>query len=150
MMQQLKDLMLQQNENVMHREITQAEGQRVEIDRASEELAVMHIDPSNEDSEQSRLELVHELRVQQASNAAHRQMCEEAMSRTTYERTGQKIRNVKATDQSTAIAGIANLSEEKFNLEQDISGVIAQNQSFAGAGVFRNLDFANLRHNSSN
>ena len=75
-------------------------------------------------------------------------MCEEALSRTVYERTGQKIKGVKATDHSSALAGIINTLGEELKIAQDISDVTATNRSFAAAGVIRNLSFKDL-HSST-
>jgi hypothetical protein len=72
-------------------------------------------------------------------------MCEEALSRTVYERTGQKIKGVKATNYSSALAGFINTSGEESKINQDISDVTADNRSFAVAGVMKNLDFKDLR-----
>jgi hypothetical protein len=43
-------------------------------------------------------------------------MCEEALSRTVDERTGQKIKGVKATNYSAAVAGFINTSGEALNI----------------------------------
>jgi hypothetical protein len=72
-------------------------------------------------------------------------MCEEAISRTVYERTGQKIKGIKATDHSSPLAGSINTSGEEPKIDQDISDVTGDNRSFAGAGVIKNLDFRDLR-----
>ena len=71
-------------------------------------------------------------------------MCEDALSITVYTRTGQKIKGVKATNDSSALAGFINTSGEGFKIDQDISGVTADNRSFAGAGVFNDMDFKDL------
>ena len=72
-------------------------------------------------------------------------MCEEALSKTVYERTGQKIKAVRATNNSSALAGFINISEEESKIDQDISDITADNRSFAAAGVIKNLDFKDLR-----
>jgi hypothetical protein len=99
----------------------------------------------NEESEQSRKELLRELKRQQAVNTVFREMCEEALSRTVFERTGQKIKGIKATQDSSALAGFINTSGEELKINQDISDVIADDRSFAAAGVIKNLDFKDLR-----
>lgn len=60
------------------------------------------------------------------------------------ERRRQNIRDVKASDDSTAVAGLINISGEQLLIDQDISGVTASTRSFAGAGVINNLDFGSL------
>ena len=72
-------------------------------------------------------------------------MCEEALSRTVYERTGQKIKGVQATSYSFALAGFINTLGEESKIDQDISDVTADNQSFTAGGVIKNLNFKDLR-----
>lgn len=116
----------------------------VEIGHSLQQLAV---DGGNEnkESEQSRQELLHELKRQQAANTLFQEMCEEALSRTVFERTGQKIKGVKATRDSTALAGFINASGEELKINQDILDVTADNRSFAAAGVIKNVNFKDLR-----
>jgi hypothetical protein len=143
-MKEMKDMMLQQNEAVIQREILRAESERSAIESSLQQLSISITQP-NEEAEQSRQELLEEIRKQKASNDTFRKMCEEALSKTTYERTGQKIKGVRATNDSSAWAGFINTSGEEGRIEQDISDVTADNRSFAGAGVIRNLDFKDLR-----
>jgi len=72
-------------------------------------------------------------------------MFEEALSRTVYERTGQKIKGVKATNNSSALAGFINKSGEELKIDQDISDVTADNWSVAVARVIKNVDLKDLR-----
>ena len=99
----------------------------------------------NKESEQSRQELLQELKSQQATNIVFREMCEEALSQTVFERTGQKIKGVKATQDSVALAGFINTSRGDLKINQDISDVTAHDRSFAGAGVFENINVKDLR-----
>ncbi|KAI9674004.1 MAG: hypothetical protein M1822_009581 [Bathelium mastoideum] len=147
LMKEMKDVMLQQNENVVQKEIGQTGDARADIERALQEALAKHV--SDEELEQNRQELVQELRQQQASNDALRQMCEQAISKTAYERIGQNIKSVKGTDQSIAVAGYINTTGEESNIDQDISDITAHNRSFAGAGVIKNLDFRDLRYAAS-
>jgi hypothetical protein len=144
-MKEMKDMMLQQNETVLQRETERAASETVEIERSLQQLSVGASTELSEESEQSRQELLKEIRKQQASNDTFRKMCEEALSRTVYERTGQKITGVKATNYSSALAGFINTSGEESKINQDISGVIADNWSVAVIGVIKNLDFKDLR-----
>ena len=144
-MQQMKEMMLKQNESVLQREMARANGERAEIESAMQQLSVTDDTYRSEESEQSRRELLQEIRQQVASNDAFRKICEEAISTTVFKRTGQKIKGIKATDHSTAVAGFMNTSGEETKINQDISDVTAGNRSFAGAGLFKNLDFADLR-----
>ncbi|KAH7344304.1 hypothetical protein BKA66DRAFT_434342 [Pyrenochaeta sp. MPI-SDFR-AT-0127] len=57
--------------------------------------------------------------------------------------TMQKIRDVKASEDSTALAGFINTVADP-KVEQDISGVAADKRSFAGAGVIMGLVFKDV------
>ena len=72
-------------------------------------------------------------------------MCKEALSKIEYERMGQKIKGVKATNSSSALAGFINTSGEELKIDQNISDVTADSQSIAVAGVIKNVDFKDLR-----
>jgi hypothetical protein len=144
-MKEMKDMMLRQNEAVLQQEIARADGQQTAIESSLQQLSVGGGTQLSEESEQSRQELLREIRQQQVSNDAFRKMCEEALSRTVYERTWQKIKGVKATNYSAAVTGFINTSGEGLNIAQDISDVTADNWSVAAAGVIKNLDFKDLR-----
>ena len=141
----MKEIMLKQNETVLHQKIARADGQKTDIESTLRQLSVGDRTHLNEESEQSRQDLLLEIRQQQASNDAFRKMCEESLSKTVYERTGQKIKGVRATNYSSALAGFINTSGEESNIDQDISDVTADNQSVAVAGVIKNLNFKDLR-----
>ena len=147
-MKEMKDDILQKNENIIQKEIARANEEKTESESSLQALSDLDLESirSGEESEQARQDLMRELKEQQASNDTFQQMCAEAIAKTVYERTGQKIRGVKATDKSHAIAGfIINNSEKESRIEQDISDVTADNQSFAGAGVFKNFNFKDLQ-----
>ncbi|RYN95806.1 hypothetical protein AA0121_g13571 [Alternaria tenuissima] len=143
--------MLQQNEAVVQQQIIRADTETAQIERSMQQLTASRggdlsaVPQQTSGSEQSRQELLQELERQQAANNAFKAMCEEALSRTVYERTGQKIKRVKATNNSSAITGFMNTSGEESRIEQDISDVSADNWSIAVAGVIRNVDFKDLR-----
>ena len=141
----MKEIMLKQNETVLHQEIARADGQKTDIESTLRQLSVGDRIQTNEESEQSRQDLLQEIRQQQTSNDAFRKMGEESLSKTVYERTGQKIKGVRATNYSSALAGFINTSGEESNIDQDISDVTADNQSIAVAGVIKNLNFKDLR-----
>lgn len=62
-----------------------------------------------------------------------------------YERTGQKIKGDKATNNSSALTGFINTSGEESKIDQDISDVTADNWSITVARVIKNVDFKDLR-----
>jgi hypothetical protein len=82
------------------------------IECSLQQLSVGASTELSKESEQSRQELLEEIRKQQASNDTFRKMCEEALSRTVYERTGQEIKGVKATNYSSSWTGFINMSGE--------------------------------------
>lgn len=145
LMQGMKDMILQQNEAVLQQQAARVGSQTTEIERSLQQLSVGGSTELSEESEQSRQELLQEIRHQQISNSTFREMCQEALSRTVYERTGQNIRGVKATNHSSALTGFINTSGEELKIDQDISDVTADHWSVAVAGVIKNLDFKDLR-----
>jgi hypothetical protein len=150
LMKEMKDAKLQQNEAVHQREIARADVERTATKASLQQLSVGGSIRLSEESERSRQELLQEMRQQKASNDAFRRICEEALSRTVYERTGQKIKDVKVTNYSAALTGFINTSGEEFKIDQDISGVTADNWSIATAGVIKNVDFKDLRPTAPN
>ncbi|GAM44150.1 hypothetical protein TCE0_060r19549 [Talaromyces pinophilus] len=145
MMKELKDIMLRQNETLLQQEIFRGDRQRAEIELSLQQVEVSDNCQQNGDSEQSRNELLQEIRQQQASHDAFRITCEEELSRTVYERTGQKIKGVKATTHSSSLAGFINASRDELMIDQDISDVTADNWSVAAAGVIKDLNFKDMR-----
>ncbi len=144
-MQEMKDMMLQQNETILQREIARANGERPTIESSLQQLSISGSTQSSEESERSRQELRQEIQYQQSSNRTLQKMCEEALSKTGCERTGQKIKDVKATYDSAALAGIINPPENKeLKIDQEISGVTADHRSVATAGVIWGLGLAKL------
>ena len=144
-------MMLQQNEIVIQQQIARADVETREIELSMQRLPagneneLVATSPELQASEQSRRELLHELENQQVANQIFVKMCEEALSQTIYQRTGQKIKGVKATNNSSALTGFINTSGEESTIDQDISDVRADNYSIAVAGVVKNLDFKDLR-----
>ncbi|KAH1462423.1 hypothetical protein KXX58_007626 [Aspergillus fumigatus] len=145
MMNELRDAILRQNEAFLQQEISRADGQCAEIQLSLQQVEASDNGQQNGDLEQSRNELLQEIRQQQASHDAFRITCEGELSRTVYERTGQKIKGVKATNHSSSLAGFINTSGDELTIDQDISDVTADNWSVAAAGVIKNLNFKDLR-----
>lgn len=155
-MQEMKDMMLQQNEAVLQQQIARAGHETKEIKRNVQQLPagdcnqLVAASPQLVEAEQSRRELFHELEKQQAANQTFIKMCEEALSQTVYQRTGQKIKGVRATNNSSALTGFINTSGEESKIDQYISEVNADSYSIAVAGVVKNLDFKDLRPGGQN
>jgi hypothetical protein len=155
-MQEMKDMLLQGNEAVIQQHITRAGVEMKEIELSIQQLPA---DNSNDlvaastqlgEYEQTRRELLHELEKQQAANQTFIRMCEEVLSETVYQRTGQKVKGVRATNNSSALTGFINTTGEESMIDQDISDINADNYSIAIAGVVKNLDFKDLRPNGLN
>ncbi|KAH8621453.1 hypothetical protein IG631_23938 [Alternaria alternata] len=148
-------MMLQQNEAVVRQQIVRADTETAEVEYSMQQLTASRCGElssapqQTSESEQSRQELLQELERQQAANNAFKAICEESLSKTVYERTGQKIKGVKATNNSSAITGFINTSGEE-RIELDISDVSADNWSVAVAGVIKNVDFKDLRPGGAN
>jgi hypothetical protein len=139
-----KDSILQANEADLEHELTRQGKEMVEIEQSLQQLTAGGSTEPDGESEQSKHELLQELERQQAASTALRNMCEEALSRTVYERTGQKIKGIKATNYGIALAGFINTGEE-LNINQDISDVSADDRGFVVIGVVKNLDIKDLR-----
>ncbi|MCJ1314317.1 hypothetical protein MMC25_007998, partial [Agyrium rufum] len=116
-----KGNILKANEADLERELTRVGKEIVEIEQSLQQLTVSGSTEPDEESEQSKQELLQELERQQAASTALRNMCEEALSRTVYERTGQKIKGIKATNDGVALVGFINTSGEELHINQDIS-----------------------------
>lgn len=145
--------MLQQNETVLQQQIARADNETAELKRSLQQITFGGNIEADEESVQSRKELLGELKRQQAANTILRDVCEEAFPQTVYEHTGQKIKSVKATNDSSALAGFINTSGEELRINQDISDVTADSRSFAAAGVIKDVNFSDLRprnHESEN
>ncbi|KAH7394365.1 hypothetical protein BKA66DRAFT_298745 [Pyrenochaeta sp. MPI-SDFR-AT-0127] len=154
LMQEMKDMMLHHNEVLVRQQISRADAEIREIEEMQQSVQTFTVDRSSDlvhiaqqstESEQSRQELLLELASQKAANNNFKEMCEEALSQTIYERTGQKIKGVKATNNSSALTGFINTSGEELRIYQDISDVSADHWSIAVAGVIKNVDFKDLR-----
>jgi len=140
-----KDSILEATEADLEQELTRAGKEMVEIEQSLQRFTVGGSTERDEESEQSKKELLRELERQQAASTALRNMCEEALSRTVYQRTGQKIKGVKATNDGIALAGFINVPGEELNISQDISDVSADNRGFVIVGVANNVDIKDLR-----
>ncbi|KAJ4350308.1 uncharacterized protein N0V89_008929 [Didymosphaeria variabile] len=151
LMQEMKDMMLQQNELVIQQQIARADVETREIQLRMQQLPAGNDNelatttPQLRECEPSRGELLHELGKRHTANQSFIKMCEEALSQTHYQRTGEKLKGVRATNNSSTITGFINTSGEESKIDQDISDVTADNFSIAVAGVVKNLDFKNLR-----
>ena len=149
--QEQTDSILEAHEAELKQDLTRAGTEMIQIERGLQQLTSGGSSWPDKESEQSKQELLQELTKQQASNTSFQRVCEEALSTTVYERTGQRIKGVKATSDSSAVAGFVNASGEQLKIHQDISDVTADNRSFAAAGVINGIDFMRFgRHGENN
>jgi hypothetical protein len=148
-MQEMKDMMLKYHEGVVRQQITQANTETAEVECSMQQLTArggeLSLVLQDQDSEQSRQKVLQELGQQQVAINILKDICEEALSHTVFERTGQKIKGVKATNNSSALAEFINTSGEESRIYQDISDVTADNWSISAAGVIKNMDFRDMR-----
>lgn len=139
-----KDSILKANEADLEQELTRAGKEMVEIEQSLQQLTMSGSIERDEESEESKNELLQELERQQAASTALRNMCEEALSQTVYKRTGQKIKGIKATNSGVALAGFINASGENLNINQEILDISADSKGFVVVGVVNNVDIKDL------
>ncbi|KAH7014041.1 hypothetical protein B0J12DRAFT_790806 [Macrophomina phaseolina] len=141
-MKEMHDMML-----LVQEQLVRADNDAAGIERSLQRLTVegnselSHGSEQSKESEQSRQELLEELKNQQAANAALKQICEEVRSKTKSERTGQTIKDVKATRDSLIAVGFMNTSAKESGVEkQYIKGVTADHGSKTLAGVAKDVN----------
>ncbi|KAH6629676.1 hypothetical protein C7974DRAFT_394979, partial [Boeremia exigua] len=145
LMQEMKEMMLLTHEATTRQQIVRTTDETREIQLNIQQVLdneVVAALPQVEEAHQSRSELLHELRQQQAANQNFAKMCEEALSQT---RAQHKIKGVKATSYGSALTGFINTTGEESKIDLDVSDVSADNYGVAVAGVVKNFDFKDLR-----
>ncbi|RSL94796.1 hypothetical protein CDV31_014160 [Fusarium ambrosium] len=137
MIKELGDQMLGHLETLLTKKLAEADEDRKAMVRyEAEALALSH--------DEDKQDLIRELGQQRAMINAYQGICEKALKTVVFERTGQTIRDVKATDNSVALTGFVNAEGEEMRIEQDISQIAADGRSIAVAGVVNNVDFVAL------
>ncbi|KAL2674067.1 hypothetical protein Neosp_012513 [[Neocosmospora] mangrovei] len=137
MIKELGDQMLVHLETLLTKKLAEANKDRNAIVRhEAEALASSNVE--------DKQDLIHELSQQRATMEAFQGLCEKASKTAVFERTGQTIRDVRATDNSVALTGFVNAEGEETRVEQDISQIAADGRSIAVAGVVNNVDFTAL------
>ncbi|EEU36620.1 uncharacterized protein NECHADRAFT_97213 [Fusarium vanettenii 77-13-4] len=137
MIKELGDQMLGHLETLLSKKLAETNEDRKAIVRYEAEA----LESSGVGDKQ---DLIRELGQQRATIDAVQGICEKALKTVVSERTGQTIRDVKATDNSMALTGLVNAEEEEIRIEQDISQIAADGRSIAVAGVVNNVDFTAL------
>ncbi|KAF4436027.1 nacht and ankyrin domain-containing protein [Fusarium austroafricanum] len=93
---------------------------------------------TDKDGEDKEL-LLRDIKRHKETINAFEEITQKALKAVTFERTGQRIYNVKATDHSLTLTGFINA--EEITIEQDIDNISADKYSLAAAGVVNNFDF---------
>ncbi|KAF9767761.1 hypothetical protein IL306_015031 [Fusarium sp. DS 682] len=96
---------------------------------------------SNEEDEDQRL-LARDIQRHKETVNTFEETAKKALKAVTFEWTGQRIYNVKATDHSVTLTGLVNA--ENVSFEQDIDNISADKYSVATAGVVNNFDLKDL------
>jgi hypothetical protein len=143
--QDQRNNILRANEADLEQELTRVGNEIVEIEQSLQRFTMDTTTVQDEESDQSRRELLQELEKQQLASTILRDTCEEALMRTVYQRTGQKIKGVKATNDGVALTGFINMPEQGANMNQDISDISADNRGFVIAGIANAIDIKDLR-----
>jgi hypothetical protein len=137
MIEGLGDQMLGHLETLLSKKLAEAKEDRKAIVRyEAEALASSDVE--------DKQDLIHELGRQRATIDAFQGICEKALKTVVFERTGQTIRDVKATDNSVTLTGFVNAEGKEIHIEQDISQIAADGRSIAVAGVVNNVGFTAL------
>lgn len=137
MIKELGDQMLVHLETILSKKLTEANEDRKAIVRYEAEALASSDVEDNQD-------LIYELGRQRATIDAFQGICEKALKTVVFERTGQTIRDFRATNNSVALTGFVNAEGEETHIEQDISQIAADGHSIAVAGVVNNVDFTAL------
>ncbi|KAL4884610.1 hypothetical protein BJY04DRAFT_215072 [Aspergillus karnatakaensis] len=146
----IKDMLLKQNKLGLRKELSRVDSRVTELEDDQKQLSLLNFKYGDEERQCNWQELLEDLRQQQAANDARRQAFDAELSSTVRQRTGQKIRGVKATNNSAALAGFMNTEAQSYNIDQDISDITACNWSVAAAGVVKDFDFGNFGRQASN
>ncbi|KAM0283506.1 hypothetical protein ACHAQH_002457 [Verticillium albo-atrum] len=90
-----------------------------------------------------RRDIERDFEVLREANRQMHRACEESLKTAAVARAAQRIQGVKATNDSTALAGYIN-TEDLGTIDQDIRNVTADQRSVAVAGVAKGVDFGSL------
>jgi hypothetical protein len=135
----MKMMMLAGKENKIKQQNQDLDRQIAVIETQLQQLSQLNHDQSQE-IEHSRMELVEDIKRQRSLIDQYREVCEGAQSKMHYERTGQKIKNVRMTDESNLLVGIINAEGEESKIRQEIEDISAESRSTGVVGIARNVD----------
>ena len=143
-MKELKDAMLNSNEELLNREKDRADRELAAIESSLKQLSVSIRDEVSEESKRNLEQLLEEMQKEKASNEFFRKTCKEALqtTRNIHDGIEQEIEGTKADNSSRAVAGLINTDGEVRKIKQKISHTSAEGGSFAGAGIIHGLDLS--------
>ncbi|KAF9763199.1 hypothetical protein IL306_003217, partial [Fusarium sp. DS 682] len=133
MAKNLADQMMKHWEDTLAKKLVEAQDDRKAVAKFEEETL-----RSNETEDRDIF--LREIARQKGIIDAFEATSKEALKKVVFERTGQRIHNVKATDNSVALTGFVNAEGKEMTIEQDISNITANKSSIAVAGVVNNVD----------
>jgi hypothetical protein len=137
MTKELGDQMLQSFETILTQKFAEAQEEKKTIIKYEGKTL------QSDETEEKEAFLRETARQRNVIDALER-ASQEALKKVVFERTGQKIHNVKATASSVTLTGFINAEKKETMIEQDILNVAASKYSIAVAGVVNNVDIASL------
>jgi len=117
--------------------------QIAEVDTQMQQLSIIDDNEQSGYTHENRSELLADLRRERTLLEGYRNVCEEAVSKIHYNRTGQVISNIKMDESSKLMVGFINTDGEELQMNQNITGVTATHGSRGMVGVAKNV---NLDH----
>jgi len=117
--------------------------QIADVDTQMQQLSIIHDNEQSGYSHENRSELLADLRRERTLLESYRNVCEEAVSKIHYNRTGQVISDIKMDESSKLMVGFINTDGEELQVNQNITGVTATHGSRGIVGVAKNV---NLDH----
>ncbi|KAF3005618.1 hypothetical protein E8E13_002567 [Curvularia kusanoi] len=151
LMQEMKDMMLQQNEVLLKQQISRAGAEFSQVSRDMQLVTRSTNDRPNSTStrvealEESKDSILLELSNLQSAHQNCIRACEEALAQTVNQRTGVKVKGLRASNHGKNITGFINTSKEESRIDLDISDVVADTHGINVAGVVNGFDFRDLR-----
>jgi len=84
------------------------------------------------------------MQKQKVFNEVFRKTCEKALLKTKniHSEIEQKIKNIKADNNSRAVTKFINISEEVRKIKQNISNTFAEERSFANVEIIQDLNLS--------
>ena len=136
--------MLLAKENEIKSEGSAVGRQIAEVDAQMQQLSIIGDDEQSGYSHEDKSELLADLGRERTLLEGYRNVCEEAVSKIHYNRTGQHISDVKMDESSRLMVGFINTDGEELRMNQNITGVTATHGSRGIVGVAKNVNLNNF------